>query len=463
MAVPFWEILNRSKASPIVEEKEYDLALFKKTQELQKKFGIRYDPAKPLDVEGDLADRVYAAGRELFLDLGTYCTTTRRVIKFSAEELRMEVQSRPEAVEMGQGRDRVRMAHREVEGRQEPVVIAGIQTAPFSDEEMMFKISRGCAMDGCVDGIWGGILLKIDGKYDVVAGSPSEIYQYRKTTEILRRAIAAAGRPGMILFNNAPTSIATIALFDEEKGLRRSDSMEVTGMSELKVAYDDLNRTAFALAYGVPIHGAHSSTIGGFSGNPEGAAIAAVAGSLQLIAVQKADSFRCGVTDSRIKSRVSRAQLWAAGTAIQGISRNARLIIDGSIGDHPAAGPGTRQYLYEAAAGFIVSTVMGAHSTGGTRKFVVGNVPNYGTPLESRWMGEVCKGTAGMSRAQAEPLIKYLLDKYEDKLKDAPAGETFEKLYDPEGMEPIPSYRKIYDEVKAELRERGLSFRDEKE
>lgn len=460
MALPFWEILNRSKSGPIVEEKQYDLALFKKTQELQKKYGIKYDPAKPVDVDGGMADRIYAAGTELFLDLGTYCTTTKRVIKVSEEELREEIRSRPETVEMGQGRDRVKMVHREVGGPQEPIVIAGIQTIPFSDEEMMFKISRGCAMDRCVDGIWGGILLKIDGRYDVVAGSPSEIYQYRKTVEILRRAIDAAGRPGMILFNNAPTSIATIAMFDEAVGLRRTDSMEVTGMSELKVAYDDLNRTAFALAYGVPIHGAHSSTIGGFSGNPEGATIAAVAGTLQLIAVQKAESFRCGVTDSRIKSRVSRAQLWAAGTAIQGLSRNAKLIIDGSIGDHPAAGPGTQQYLYEAAAGFIVSTVMGAHSTGGTRKFVVGNVPNYGTPLESRWMGEVCKGATGMSRAQAEPLIKYLLEKYEDKLKDAPAGQTFEKLYDQEKLEPIPSYQKLYDEVKEELRERGLPFRE---
>jgi methylamine--corrinoid protein Co-methyltransferase len=463
MPVSFWEILIRSKNGPIIEEKQYDLALFKKTQELQKRYGIKYDPAKPVDVEGTMADRIFQAGTELFLDLGTYCTTTRRVIKLSERELREEIRSRPEAVEMGQGRDRVKMVHREVEGQQEPVVIAGIQTVPFSDEEMMFKISRGCAMDRCVDGIWGGILLQIEGKYDVVAGAPSEIYQYRRTTEILRRAIEAAGRPGMILFNNAPTSIATIAMFDEEAGLRRTDSMEVTGMSELKVAYDDLNRTAFALAYGVTIHGAHSSTIGGFSGNPEGAAITAVAGSLQLISVQKAESFRCGVTDSRIKSRVSRAQLWAAGTAIQGLSRNTKLIIDGSIGDHPAAGPGTRQYLYEAAAGFIVSTVMGAHSTGGTRKFVVGLVPNYGTPLESRWMGEVCKGATGMTRAQAEAVVRYLLDKYEDKLKDAPAGETFEKLYDQERLEPLPFYQELYDEVKAELWERGLPFRGQEE
>ena len=459
MALPFWEIIYRSKSSPILEEKQFDLELFKKGQELKKKYGIKYEPQAPVDVDGDLADRVYQAGVELFLHLGAYCTTTKRAIKVSEAELKEEIASRPEAIEMGQGEDRVRMVHRDVEGTQEPIVIAGIQTAPFSNEEMMFKINQLCAMDRCVDGIWGGILLKIEGQYEVVAGAPSEIYQYRKTVEILRRAVSAAGRPGMIIINNAPSSIATIAMFDEQCGMRRTDYMEVTGMSELKVAYDDLNRTAFALACGINIHGTHSSTIGGFSGNPEGAAIAAVAGSMQEVVIQKAESFRCGVTDSRVKSRISRAELWAAGTAIQGISRNTRLIVDGSIGDHPAAGPGTKQYLYEAAAGFIVSTVMGAHSTEGTRKFVVGDTPNYGTPLESRWMGEVCKGAAGMSRAQASELVKYLLEQYEKYLKDAPAGQTFEALYDQTTLQPTAEYQKLYDEVKAELRDRGLQFR----
>jgi methylamine--corrinoid protein Co-methyltransferase len=232
--------------------------------------------------------------------------------------------------------------------------------------------------------------------------------------------------------------------------------MESTGMSELKVAYDDLNRSAFALAHGVSIHGTHSSTIGGFSGNPQGAAITAVAGSLQLVAVHKAESFRCGTVDFRIKSRISRNQLWVAGTAIQALNRNTRLIVDGSIGDHPAAGPGTKQYFYESAAGHIISTVMGAHSTEGTRKFVVGNTPNYGTPLESRWMGEVCKAAAGMDRRTADRIVRYLLEKYEDKLENAPEGETFETLYDPEKLEPIPRYRKRYAEVKQEFIDQGL-------
>jgi methylamine--corrinoid protein Co-methyltransferase len=72
MRLSLWEILLRTKQGPIVEEKQFDLSIFKKVQELQKKYDIRYDPEKPLDVDGDLADRVYQAGIELFLDLGTY-------------------------------------------------------------------------------------------------------------------------------------------------------------------------------------------------------------------------------------------------------------------------------------------------------------------------------------------------------------------------------------------------------
>jgi methylamine---corrinoid protein Co-methyltransferase len=458
MGLTLPEILRRSKEGPIIEEKQFDLSIYRKTQALQKKYAIRYDPDQPLDITGDLADRVYQAGCELFLDIGAYCVTTRRAIKVTEKELHEEIASCPDKIELGQGPDRVTMVHRSVEGSERPVVVAGIQTAPFSDENTMFTIYRLCAMDRCVDGIWGGILLKIDGIYEVIAGTPSEIYQYRKTISIMRRAIEAAGRPGMIIINNAPTSPATIAMFDEQDGMRRSDYIESTGMSEMKLAYDDLNRSAYGLAHGVPIHGAHSSVIGGFSATPEGAAIVAVAASLQLVAIHRSVFFRCGTVDARIKSRVTRSQLWAAGTAMQGLGRNTRFIVVGSIGDHPAAGPGTKQYLYESAAGHIVSTVMGGHSTDGTRKYVVGNTCNYGTPLESRWMGEVCQAAVGVERRQASELIKYLLNHYEGNLKDAPAGDTFERLYDQRTLQPVSEYKRIYDEVKAELRQLGLNF-----
>jgi methylamine--corrinoid protein Co-methyltransferase len=430
MGLTFPEILLRSKEGSIIEEKQFDLSIFKKTQELKKKYNIRYDPDHPLDLTGSLADRVFEAGRELFLDIGAYCTTTRRVIKVTERELDDEIAACPDEIVLGQGQDRVKMVHRSVEGSEKPVVIAGLQTTPHSDEGTMFTIYRLCALDRCVDGIWGGILLTIDGTYEVIAGTPSEIYQYRKTIPVMRRAIEAAGRSGMIIINNAPTSPATIAMFDEQDGMRHSDFIESTGMSEMKLAYDDLNRTAYGLAHGVAIHGAHSSVIGGFSATPEGAAIVAVAASLQLVVIHRSAFFRCGAVDSRIKSRVTRGQLWVAGTAIQGLSRN------------------------------IVSTVMGGHSAGGTRKYVVGETCNYGTPLESRWMGEICAAAVGVSREQADRIVTYLLERYEDRIKDAPAGDTFEHLYDQRTLQPIPAYETIYNEVKSELRQLGMRISD---
>ena len=45
-------------------------------------------------------------------------------------------------------------------------------------------------------------------------------------------------------------------------------------------------------------------------------------------------------------------------------------------------------------------------------------------------------------------------------LKDAPAGDTFEHLYDQRTLQPIPAYEAIYNEVKTELRQLGMSFSD---
>ncbi len=70
MALPFWEILIRSKDGPIIEEKQYDPALFKKTQELRKKYGIKYDLAKPMDLKGAMAERIYCWVREELKEIG---------------------------------------------------------------------------------------------------------------------------------------------------------------------------------------------------------------------------------------------------------------------------------------------------------------------------------------------------------------------------------------------------------
>ncbi|MGI6285059.1 monomethylamine:corrinoid methyltransferase [Neomoorella humiferrea] len=458
--VSLWDVLDRARNGEKVLEKDFDMAIFRKVQELNKEYKIKYNPATPIPSDDQMADRLFEAGLRLYLELGSYCTNTGRVIKFTEQEIKEALVAAPSELVLGEGNDAVKMVHRDVEGEQEPIVCAGIQTALYSDKKMAFKIYKGCAKDRCVDGIWGGILSKIEDKYEVIAGTPSEIYGYRCATEILREAIIAAGRPGMFIVNNAPTSIATIALHDRQKGLRPCDLFETTGISELKINFDDLNRSAWGEIHNAALHGAHNSVIGGFSGTIEGAAIVSVAGAFQLLLVNRANNIRPGSIPFKTKSRATREHIWVANMALQALSRNTHLILDGSIGDHPAAGPGTRQYFIETAAGHIASTVAGGHSLGGTRKFVIGQTENFGTPLESRWMGEVCKAAVGLTRSQANEIANKLLAEYENHFEDAPFGYTYEQLFDVDKEEPLPGYLSLYEQIKEEFKALGLRFKN---
>jgi len=454
----FCDTIARALNGPRMEEKEFDLSLFKKTEKIRKGSNLKYTPEIPVNMDDRLADQLFEMGLELYAELGTYCTNTHRVILFTQEEIRRAVKG-GRSIRLGMGPDAVEVNPLRIEGDEPPVVCGGIQTLIYRDEASMFEIMRSCARERCIDGLWGGVTDTLGGRYEVIAGTPYEVYAYRKQIEVLRRAVEAAGRPGMFILNNAPLSTSTIAMRDDEKGMRKSDPLETTGVSELKVTFDDLNRSAYGVSAGIPLYGYHGAMIGGFSGGVEGAALVAVAGALQLLMVHHVDIINPGVNHARAKTKASRDQIWVASIAHQACNRNMNFPIEATIGDHPSAGPGTRQYLYEGAAGFVASTVCGCHAFGGTRKFVVGKRPNYGTPLESRWYGEVLKGAAGLKRGKANEIILHLLEKYEPHLVDAPAGNVYEDLYDVEKGAPKPEYQRLYDETKEELAKLGVPFR----
>lgn len=460
MPVDVFEVLERCRNGERMAEKDFDFSLFRTTEKLRKGSRIKLNPETPINLSDELADELFELGLRCYVEVGTWCMNTGRVIKFTEQEIRERIALAPSRLVLGQGEDQFEILHRRVEDTVETRVCAGIQTIPYSSDEMMLRISRGCARDRCIDGIWGGVVTHINNKHEVIAGTPSEIYAYRRNAQMLRQAVAQAGRPGMYIHNNAPTAIASIAMFDEQSGIRRTDSMSCMGVSELKISYDDLNRALFAVAAGVPLRGTHTTTIGGFSGPPEGTAIATVAGALQGVCVQQGGLVGIETVPIKTKSKCTRQGIWVLNIAGQALARNTHFIINALSGDHPAAGPGTRQYFYEAAAGNISNTVAGGHSLGGTRKFVVGNVPDYGTPLESRWMGEVCKAAVGMSRKEANEIVKILLAKYEGHYDDAPPGWTYPHLYDVQTEEPKPEYQALYKEVKKELVDLGLKFRE---
>ncbi|UCD73567.1 MAG: monomethylamine:corrinoid methyltransferase, partial [Candidatus Bathyarchaeota archaeon] len=209
--VSFWEIVERAEKGPRMRERDFDLTIFKTATELAKEYRIQYNREEPVPTDNSLIDDVWEAGLRFYLDVGAYCISTNRIIKFTEDEIKDVLSEATSEVVFGHGKDSVRQVARKIEDPTKPVVCAGIQTAIFSGEDASYKIYRLCAQERSADGIWGGLEARVHNKYDVKANHPTEIYQYRRNARILRKAVADAGRPGMFILNNAPTSDATIA------------------------------------------------------------------------------------------------------------------------------------------------------------------------------------------------------------------------------------------------------------
>jgi methylamine--corrinoid protein Co-methyltransferase len=117
----------------------------------------------------------------------------------------------------------------------------------------------------------------------------------------------------------------------------------------------------------------------------------------------------------------------------------------------------TEMNLYEIASGMITGVVSGGNIEFGG----VGAARNIDhlTPMEPRFASEVAHAAAGMSRAEANEIVKKILPKYEDQLFDPPKGKSFQEVYDWGSIEPCQEYVDLYGRVKDELAGYGLKFK----
>jgi methylamine--corrinoid protein Co-methyltransferase len=64
----------------------------------------------------------------------------------------------------------------------------------------------------------------------------------------------------------------------------------------------------------------------------------------------------------------------------------------------------------------------------------------------------------GMSRKEANELVRKILPKYEDKISKAPMGKTISECYDMERVEPTPEYLDLYEKVKKDISSLGMDY-----
>ena len=460
MLPSFGQVLNRFRTGEKRSEQDFDLGLFRETERVKAKYDIRCRPDEFVALDDGMADRCFQAGRELYSCVGSYCLDTGTIARFSLDEMDASMAAAPEEVTWGFGDDAFLLRHRPVGSEVPAFVWGGIQTLLFSDEKTARAVYRACCRCRDVHGVWGGIVPRLDGLQEVRGGSPEEILPYRRSAEALRQAAADAGRPGMPVMNGAPLSVTHFSLFAGAKGFRPTDGIETGGIPELKVSLDLLDRAAFALATGTVHSGGLGVVIGGFSGSVEGAAIVAVASAYATRLVNQGRVTVLTATPMKRFTRAGKQGIWVGTLALQALNRNAKLIVGGFMCDHPVAGPGTAQYFYETAAGTIPAIACGSVSWGGTRKFHIGQTLDYGSPVESEFLGRVTRAATGLTPEFADRVARALYEKYENTILDAPQGRTLEDLYDLESGRPQPEYRATYDKVAAELRDLGVPFSD---
>jgi methylamine--corrinoid protein Co-methyltransferase len=133
--------------------------------------------------------------------------------------------------------------------------------------------------------------------------------------------------------------------------------------------------------------------------------------------------------------------LWLVSVYCQAIARNSGML--NICTTMAAGGPSSEMLFYEMAAGAIAHTVSGAnHVQGGIAR---DKHPERVSTLELRLGAETAHAVTkmGMTRAQANDVVKELVGRYADDIPNAPLGKTFSELYDLERVKPLTSTRDV--------------------
>lgn len=194
--ITVFDVYDRAKTGPKMEEKEWDFKIIPQTAaKLKKKYGIVMDGKTMIPEDKDLISNLFKAGVDMLCECGIYCIDTGRVIKYTRDEVLHAIKSAPDHFTYGEEREAIHVVPRAFDSAKAPVIQGGPTGSPCS-EGMFLPIHQAYAQEPVVDTIVDGVLQTVMGK-DPVPNSPWEIMAVRSEALQVREAQARAGRCGM--------------------------------------------------------------------------------------------------------------------------------------------------------------------------------------------------------------------------------------------------------------------------
>ncbi len=453
----FWEVVKRSEKGAFIREEEFDRKVGNVADRLVKKYAIQYDQEQVVPADDDLADRVYQAGLDLFLELGVYCRDTSRLITFNRDEVEWALKYAPTTVTYGQSDDVRVMVHRTIEDSTPPFCLCTPVGCMVAEERFVAMV-QSYAREPLADTFSSAFSQTVQGR-PIKSGTPQEVEAAIWNVIKLREAARAAGRPKIGIHNlitNAERSDATLAAMQAEFGAQSNDGLAVAATAEMKVDYERMKKTVFLRHTGYNKYGLYGPIMGGYAGGPEATAIVHVAHHfLGLLAfeVQWHDGFPLHLMQG---CNTTRDLLWLVSITGQALSRNTHLLI--GVSPFTAAGPCTEMVVSEIVAGALTATVSGLHLN--LAAVARNKLPERSSGMEARIGAEAGHLTArqGITREQANEIVKQILAGYEAQIADAPVGKRFDECYNLETVEPTREYLDLYERCKETLNGLGLDY-----
>lgn len=452
----YLDLIERFNSGEAIPKNDWDFDhIVMPVRTLVKKYQISWDPAHPIPNDPQLADRLYQAAIELAYKAGCYSLSSGRFLTFEPGEIETALRATPQTLNMGEGTQARTLYARKILDERAPLVWAGNPGCP-TPEALFLPYVTSCIQEPIVDLLTCGSLTEVDG-HAVTTGGPLEIAATRLELRLLRQGLLNAGRPGMGLLaaQSSVSELGDLAVSSPEY-LRPCDAHLVPILNELVMDSRNIARAVNSIEYGMRNASLACVMVGGLAGDAPGSALLQAASFLVANLTCRADYHLLHPIHIRHIATSTRQVMWVQSIVSQAFARNAPSIIVGDI--YPKSGAVTRELLYEVAANAITLTVSGAHLEGvGAAD---GAVPN-GTGLEARWMGEVGHAVTRqrLDLEQANHLVIRLLEKYEPvfSLKNGNPGLRFDQAYDLQTIRPSAAWNQLYQEVRQELIQMGLT------
>jgi len=449
------EVLDRANQGPVVEEKAFDLEhVAAGISRVVAEHEIALDRDVIIQQDDAMVDRVWEAAIDFLAGCGIYHTDTGRVLHFTREEIGRALAAAPSRITIGEGDDSRVLEHRGVEDSKPPLISGGPIGTPLS-EELYVPIMQSYFQESIIDTIVPGTLATTFGR-EVRSKSPLEIISSWQQVDLDFAAAQRAGRPGLSIMavEMSMSDLGHLSAIGRG-GYRPTDTHIVAMIGELKISNELLNKVAHTLRQNGVLLAFYNPILGGMAGPAEGVAVLITAGMVALQLVYLASS-RCSCPTHPFNFNSTDPEIMrAASAAIQALARHTHLLTE--LMTSPVGGPGTDTVLYESLAMATVASVSGASRALGVRS-AAGVVRDHVTGLETRFNGEVARAAAGLTRAQADTIVRKAVEQYEPLLATRPGGRSFADLYDPVSVRPRPDWLAIYDKVKEQAHAWGVPF-----